>query len=94
MLAEDHDGAPGRQKPLGTAEAAVGPGAEGAKMPSTKQAIALEARKLLDRHGDRAVVVAEEMIAHLVAIGDDERAEEWRQIVQTIVSMRGTKPAG
>jgi len=73
----------------GAAAGAINPiAADGGDMSATNRRIKLHARRLLDLHGDRATTMAEEMVAHLVAIGDDERAAEWRQIAATIREMR------
>jgi ribosomal protein L17 len=66
-------------------------GKAGQRMPSSKRSIVLYARRLLDRHDDRAVAVAEEMVAHLVAIGDIARADDWRRIVEAIIGMARSK---
>ena len=60
-------------------------------MPSSRRSIVLYARRLHDRHGDRAVAVAEEMVAHLIAIGDTARADDWRRIIDAIIALVRSK---
>lgn len=50
--------------------------------------IAEYGRRLFVRLGDRALRVARDMIAHLIAIGDRERADDWQRIYAAIEDAR------
>lgn len=50
--------------------------------------IAEYGRQLFVRLGDRALSVARDMIAHLIAIGDRERADDWHHIFAAIEDAR------
>jgi hypothetical protein len=62
-------------------------------MTLTGRAIMSEARRMWDAHGARATEVAHEMIDALMAIGDEERADEWRQIARSIEDLRRDEPS-
>ncbi len=47
------------------------------------------ARKLLDAHGDKAVLEAAEKARELEEAGDREQAENWRRIEAALMQMRG-----
>ena len=98
--AEEHGGRAERRQPPELAisappQAEIAPVVQGEDdMPATDRKTRLHARRLLTLHGNRAVIVVEEMVAHLVAIGDDERAEEWRRIAAAIKMMRPERHGG
>ncbi len=47
------------------------------------------ARKLLDAHGDKAVLEAAQKARELEEAGDSEQAEAWRRIEAALMQMRG-----
>jgi hypothetical protein len=47
------------------------------------------ARKLLDAHGDKAVLEAAQKARELGEAGDREQAENWRRIEAALMQMRG-----
>jgi hypothetical protein len=55
------------------------------------------ARRLFERQGDRALFVTRGMIAHLKAIRDADRLNDWRRIaaeIERLVRIRPSSPSG